>query len=468
LEYTWTDIFDLLLGPFYFIFALFAGSIIKSRHIRKKPYYRFFVPALACKLIGGVSLCLIYTFYYTEGGDSVNYFLAAKTYVNALLDFNFPVFFDMINFRSHNIQQTGYYENNYGVIFFNPRDYYALTTVVLSIPACILGLGTYIPATIVLDFFSFLGLWKLYEVFVDNFPMLTRQFAWAIFFVPSVFFWGSGILKDTYALSSLAVATYCVYRYLIRKQRKFKYLAGLLVSSLLLILVKPYILVAMLPGAFIWIFFHRLQNIRNPFFRTMFLPLILAFSGVIIAAALQYLGAYLGEYSLDNILEKAVKTQQDLVSNQGYSSNKYDIGKFDATITGVLSKAPAALNLALFRPYLWDATNPVMYLSGIENLFMLGFSVYILLRVKFSVLVKSLFSDPLLVFSFLFAIFFAFSVGLTTANYGALVRLKIPCIPFYISSLFILYHLNMESFRSRRQRWLPARQTPPVTQAAGG
>jgi hypothetical protein len=49
----------------------------------------------------------------------------------------------------------------------------------------------------------------------------------------------------------------------------------------------------------------------------------------------------------------------------------------------------------------------------------------------------------------LFAIFFAFSVGLTTANYGALARLKIPCIPFYMCSLFILYYLNRKSFGRR-------------------
>jgi len=41
----------------------------------------------------------------------------------------------------------------------------------------------------------------------------------------------------------------------------------------------------------------------------------------------------------------------------------------------------------------------------------------------------------------LFALFFAFSVGLATSNFGSLVRLKIPCIPFYVSGLFILKYL---------------------------
>jgi hypothetical protein len=163
---------------------------------------------------------------------------------------------------------------------------------------------------------------------------------------------------------------------------------------------------------------------------------------VLIVFTMQFFGEYLGEYSLDNVLNKAVKTQQDLIRGEQYGSNYYNIGEFEASFTGLISKIPAALNMALFRPYIWDAQNPVMVLSGLENLFVLVFSVFILLKVKFLTLLRSLVSHPLLIFSLLFALFFAFSVGLTTANYGALVRLKIPGIPFYLCALFILFHLN--------------------------
>jgi hypothetical protein len=41
----------------------------------------------------------------------------------------------------------------------------------------------------------------------------------------------------------------------------------------------------------------------------------------------------------------------------------------------------------------------------------------------------------------MFSLFFAFSVGLSTPNFGALARLKIPCLPFFVASLFALRHL---------------------------
>ncbi len=415
---------------------------MRNRNIKNKPHYKYYVPAVICKLIGGISLCLVYTFYYTAGGDVSNYFLTANTYVNVLYDFNFSLFFDMLNFYSNNIHMSGVYDKEYGYIFFHNTDVYALFTVVLTIPFCMLGSQSFLATTLVLAYVSCIGLWKLYEVFIDQFPELKKQFAIAIFFVPSVFFWGSGLLKDTYTLSALGFVTYGVYKYLIKKERKFKYLLLLILASLVLISIKPYIFFAITPGSLIWLFFDKFTKIKNPILKTLALPLILGLMSVLIIATMQFFGEYLGEYSLDNVLDKAVKTQQDLIRGEQYGSNYYNIGEFDASFGGLISKVPAALNMALFRPYIWDAGNPVMILSGLENLFVLGFSIFILLRVKFFTLLRSLVSHPLLIFSLLFALFFAFSVGLTTANYGALVRLKIPGIPFYLSALFILFHLN--------------------------
>lgn len=430
-------------------FILIYAVSVKNRYIKKKPHYRYYVPGVILKLIGGVGVCLIYTYYYTTGGDVTNYFMSAQTYANVLFDFNFSLFFDMLNFYSNNVHLTGVHDYDYGGIYFSQTDYYALFTVVLTIPFCILGCKSFIATTLLLAYASFVGLWKLYEVFIDQIPELKKQFAIAIFFIPSVFFWGSGLLKDTYTLSALGFLTHFVYKYLIRKERKSIYLLGLITSSVMIVMIKPYIFFAILPGSLIWGFFNRINKIKNPAVKAMILPVMLALLATVILGAMQFLGDYLGEYSMDKVLDKAVKTQQDLIRGEQYGSNNYDIGKFDATFAGIASKIPAALNMALFRPYIWDARNPIMILSGLENLFMLGFSLYILFKVRISTLFVSLFSHPLLVFSFLFAIFFAFSVGLTTANYGALVRLKIPCVPFYLCSLFILFHLNKLSFKSK-------------------
>lgn len=440
------DIFDLLLSPFYFILILYIAYYYKNTkfRIQGKTHYRYFLPALFCKIAGSICVCLIYTYYY-DGGDVINYYVSTKMFVNVLLEGDFGKFFDMLDYKHNNINYILSAGNIYGTLEFSPNDYYALFTVMLTIPICLLACKSFIVTSMLLSSLSFIGLWKLYEVFIDQFPQLTREFAWSIFFVPSVFFWGSGILKDTYTFSAIGFYVYGLYNFQILKRRNIQYLLMMIGAVIIFIYIKPYFFFALLPGSLIWIFFNRIKNIKNQALAAMAIPILLLGALGVVVFVLSNFGQYLGEYSLENVLNKAVKTQQDLIREQ-YGGNSYNIGEFDPTVQGILAKAPAALNLALFRPFIWDARNPVMLLSGLENFFMLAFSLYILFKVKISTLLKSFFGHPLLIFSMLFAIFFAFSVGLTTANYGALARLKIPCIPFYMCSLFILYYLNRKSF----------------------
>jgi hypothetical protein len=79
-----------------------------------------------------------------------------------------------------------------------------------------------------------------------------------------------------------------------------------------------------------------------------------------------------------------------------------------------------------------------MLISALENTFLILLTLRIFFKAGPINFFSLIFKEPLLIFSFVFAIFFSFSVGLTTANFGALVRYKIPALPFYLCTLFIL------------------------------
>ena len=86
-----------------------------------------------------------------------------------------------------------------------------------------------------------------------------------------------------------------------------------------------------------------------------------------------------GSYvSVDALLDKAVVTQQDLLRAY-YGTNSFDIGYFEPTIYGVLSKFHLAVEAGLFRPYIWESNNILMFFSGIENFFILTVTIYLLL-----------------------------------------------------------------------------------------
>jgi len=144
----------------------------------------------------------------------------------------------------------------------------------------------------------------------------------------------------------------------------------------------------------------------------------------------------------------SVVVQKDLKRSY-YGGNSFDIGDFDGSVAGVTSKAHLAINATLFRPYLWEVKNPLMLLSALESTYIMILTAGLLFRLKFFGFFKLIGRNPLLLFAVLFALFFAFSVGLSTPNFGALSRLKIPCIPFFVASLFVLRHLYEKNSKTK-------------------
>ena len=152
---------------------------------------------------------------------------------------------------------------------------------------------------------------------------------------------------------------------------------------------------------------------------------------------LRFIGDMLGEFSITNVMDKAIVTQQDLKS-EAYQGSSFDIGVIDPTIPGMLKLAPKAINAALFRPYLWESNNFAMLLSGIENFILLAVTIILIIRLRVFYLFLLIFRHHVLFFSVFFSLFFAFSVGLSTSNFGSLVRYKIPAMPFFVASLLII------------------------------
>jgi hypothetical protein len=308
-----------------------------------------------------------------------------------------------------------------------------------------LGFRDYITTTILIDVLTFIGVWKLYEVFADIYPRYSRNLALAVMFVPSVAFWGSGILKDNYTLSAACWLTYNFYMIFIKKKKIRMNVLLSMINLYLLISLKPYIIIALFPGIIIWATLSRIKRIQNKAFRAFISPALIILGLLIGFISLSLFGENLGKYSsLDAIAKTAVITQQDLTRGEAYGQNYYDIGKFDPTLSGMLKKAPVSIGTALFRPFLWEARNPAMLMSGIENTFILIIFIYIVIKVGPFKTFKIVQQEPLLLFSLLFAVIFAFSVGLTSANFGALVRYRIPCMIFLIPFLVILNEKRRE------------------------
>jgi hypothetical protein len=424
---------DLLIVPVFLILVYFIANSIRSNKLEQNSSYRYYVSALMVKMIGAIGVCLIYVYYY-RGGDTLAYYRDAGTMIK--LFFKSPA--DAISMTLFDINSGNYgaFDGNTGWPLFT-YDKHAFGVVRLTWFMNMLSFTSYLGQAMLLSFVCFPAIWRLYQTMIYEFPNLEKQMAISVLFVPSVIFWGSGLLKDTITFAAVCLITSSLHQIVKMRKAYIKNGVFMVFGAYLLILIKPYILFALLPGSALWVGGIVISGVKNILLKRSLTPFFILMSIGAAYVLLKVMGDTLGDYRVENVLNKAAITQQDLKQDY-YGGSTFDIGNFDPTIGGILRKAPAAINAALFRPYLWEARNPAMIMSAVENFIMLIMTIYFIWKLRFFNLFRLMFRHHFLFFSLSFSIFFAFSIGLTTSNFGSMVRYKIPAMPFYVGSLFII------------------------------
>lgn len=376
---------------------------------------------------------------YYGGGDTVNYFKGVNAMFEVFKDNPFK-YFQMFFHDSDAFTRNAFYQvKSYPPLYMlkDPRTY---TVIKISSLFSILGLGGFLPTTMLLATFIYNWVWKLYSFIIERYPNKELEVKIAVLFLPSTLFWGSGIMKDTFAFGATCYAFYGLNEFFIKKNKKISVILQLLLSFYLIITVKAYIMFALLPGLLLYINFERVKSIKSTFIKIIILPISIAVISILINTLFFDFNDLFGKYSADKLLEEAAVQNADL-QRSFYGTNSFSIGEFEPTINGVLTKFFPAVNAAMFRPYIWETGSPTMLISGIENIILLLLTVWVILTKPIR-LIKSLRMDPFLIFCLLFTLVLGFGVGLSTSNFGALVRYKIPFLPFFL--FVILYFTNFK------------------------
>ncbi len=426
------ELSEYIAFPIYIIIILLISYYIQSKNVKKNPVYKYYTWGVMAKLLGAVSFCLVYIFYY-KGGDTISYFETARSLSNLFLERPgdyFKVILEKPSIENYYLfdgKTTGY---PWPYMYYDSKTF--LVAKIVS-PFLIVTFNSYLLATLLFSWISFFGIWKFFIMMSDYMPYNKGRIAYAVLFIPSVVFWGSGIMKDTITFSASCWFIYSFRSVFIIKQKKMINLLMIFIMGYLVLSIKPYIMYALLPGAIIWIFHFRIVLIKNNLVRFLFIPF---FYIIGISSGLAILSA-VSDFNLDSAIADAIEKQSDLKQSY-YKGNSFSIGETEATLIGVISKSPLAIIAGLYRPFLYEAKNVVMLLSGIENLIYLYFTIVIIVRLRIKRFFKMIFDNPILIFSFSYVILLAFIVGLSTSNFGAMVRFKIPYLPFFMASLFIM------------------------------
>jgi hypothetical protein len=423
---------DIILFPIYVLIFHLIFSL-RRKKINDPVLKKYHKQGFWIKIIATVAFTLFHIFvtrgdttslYYTEGINITKLILKDPANIQLLFspgqDFDNNLLADSFN--------KGYFksESNYFI------------TILVTVFS-FFSFGSYTVINLFFSMISFSGVWRLYKFFYEQYPQLHKQLAIAIIYLPTFVFWSAGILKDPLCTGMLGWLTYSVYNIFIKKKSIFKNIIIAMIAAYILALVKVYILAAYLPFLMLYVVFYKLKTIKKMFFK------IILFSGLMVAmgASLFLLADsiqnFLGSLALNKITESVKTTQERFEGIAGLAESSFSLGvEFDGTPGSLIKIAPAAITATLFRPFLWESKKLSTLLSSIESLAFMLFTLYVLIKAGVIHFIKNIFTDPMIMYCFWYALLFAIFIGTTTLNFGTLVRYKIPCIPFYLIALMLI------------------------------
>lgn len=403
--------------------------------MKEDPDYHYFMWALSVKLFGGIGFMLL-TVYYWGGGDTYSYFNTARDY----LRFAFENPEEGLRILLASVENMNWYKYKFA---FNRHNFLRttpnFTTVKITTIINLIGFNSYVVSTVIYSALSFLGVWNMYYLFCKIYPHLKKQLFFGFFFIPSVILWGSGILKDTITITCVAWIVYSFINIIILKRKRMLSLIIIISTTLTIAYIKPYILYVLYPCLFIWVQSNLKALIPSGLVRRLIAPFIaltLIASSYFLA---QELSKGAGRYSLDKMegTLEGFQTWHTTVSETKHQSG-YTLGNNDFSTIGIIKKVPSAIAVTFFRPYPWEISNASTALAALEGLILMLFSIWLVLKYRLKLFLL-IYKNKDILFLTLFSILFGIVVGITSYNFGALSRYKIPAQMFYVVALILIH-----------------------------
>lgn len=428
--------FPVCLLLFFFIIRA------RARRNRDPKIQALYFKAFYFKVICVVAYTLITEFYF-KGGDTGLYFQASKdlkTAINADINNVWPAFTSQKLTQESPLFPFFYYDNyaddiTYGYMLsahnFLPGRF-------ALIPSFLFG-GSYICINLFFGFFALGGAIRMFKVFYYFYPKLYRELALACLFLPGVAFWSSGLLKDPISFGCIGYILYAMINIFFKKERYWSSAIWIVVGSYLLYSSKIYILLVLIFSLLIWLFAEFNKLIKDKVLRNIFTVMTFAISIGIGLAVLNYVTSTEAaqEYQLETLLTNAEQERQ------GYANiaEKFQgDSHFNISSSNLFLLVIGGISATFYRPFLWEINTPIALLSAFESFVFLVITLHFIFKKGIKQFFTIPFTDGRMIMCFIFAFVFAIAIGISTANFGALSRYKIPCMPFYLILLILMFN----------------------------
>lgn len=434
-------VLQIFLPLFYFLIFLF---LIQRLNFFKEAGFsaRSLQLAFTLKALSGLVIFLLYTYYYPNRleADTFKYFDDSKPLYNALWNRPGDFFKMMFGYQCEN---QYFFEEYYTKMYNWYRSYdnglINDNRLVVRVNAIfrLFSFGNYHVHSLFMNFLCLLGSYRLAQLFYVISESKWRSY-FAVFLLPSFVFWSSGILKEAILIFALGIFSWQFYQ-LMKGSRSIVYYVSLPVLFLVLVAMKMYVFVALFPALIAW----RLSVNRK---RTIaiFIGVFAFFVGMgLLAAQLN------PKYDFIHIM---ADKQHDFIrlAEALEAKSAIPMSYLDYSLWSFLKATPDALLTCFTRPWPTELKSVLFLPPLFENALLLGIiGLALFYRKKITPN-----QWKFLVFSIAFSVVLFAIIGLTTPILGAVVRYKIPALPFLVISGLLLLDSEKLPVWVKNNTWL--------------
>jgi len=289
--------------------------------------------------------------------------------------------------------------------------------------------NSYIATNILISSITIFCAWRLFKVFKNQFSDHSNLCFYPILFTPAFLFWtSSSHLKEAYMYSCLVLIIYAIYTFPYR----FKILkvATIILCGYFIFVTRSFLFIILLVSILGTLYIIQFNNFNKIRYKV---PIIFSSLLLILFVAIAFNSDTVDKFFINASHRKTHSTMITKKTNGALIKSNH---KIKNNTTEILY-FPMHVITASFRPWLWESGNSKTNIIKIESFIILVTFLYLLFSlIKFEF--KNIKINPLITFSILFSLGLLFTIGLSSANYGAISRYRSITVPFLLTALWTI------------------------------
>jgi hypothetical protein len=393
----------------------------------KKKYNALFLGLFTLKTVVGILVWWIYTYYYTDRSTSDIYrFFNDARVAYDLLGTRPDLYLKLITgIDGHSPELLTIYDimNNWYKSFDDGFINENRTLIRMNALLMPLTNGSYFGNLVIVCFAGTLAQAYLFKAVTAAFAV-NHLFLFALLNLwPSELFWSSALMKEPMLMIGLALAIGSVVY--LKKEKKITPMLIFLPGVFLILYSKFYVGVALIMPLMALFITKATAGVRKSMSISLFLFLLLPF-----------LVLLWGKLAPQRDIPKLIAAKKNAFANVAESTNAgsaFHIPALNPDLCSLTALAPTGITNALFRPFPQDADSLMEWAAVAENTLFLCLIAFLTFRISRNAPWRS-FSFNLILFGIIVLVLGGITVNIS----GALVRYKMPVIPYLALAFYVL------------------------------